>query len=209
MILCIDTITRHAGVTLVSGDRALSHRALPVFQASDGILGAIDEVLRDAGAKLADLTAVLAITGPGSFTGLRVGIAVANALAHQLGIPIVGLRTDEWYACATDEKDYFYLQSMNREEVYAVGQGRFAGAFAEPIVKFTSLSGEAAWLGELSEAYRSALPAGFQELSGLRDAGSTWTRAAEKFAVIGPSKKYDLLEPYYGKNPSITKRKTA
>lgn len=54
------------------------------------LLSVINEVLKKKKAKLTDLTAIKVNIGPGSFTGLRVGVSVANALGWALGIPVNG-----------------------------------------------------------------------------------------------------------------------
>ncbi|MEO7364620.1 MAG: tRNA (adenosine(37)-N6)-threonylcarbamoyltransferase complex dimerization subunit type 1 TsaB [Candidatus Saccharimonadales bacterium] len=56
----------------------------------------IKEVLEAHSLGLADLQAVAIYAGPGSFTGLRIGITVANALATSLDIPIVATTGDDW-----------------------------------------------------------------------------------------------------------------
>jgi len=57
------------------------------------LLPALDRLLGETGVNRADLTAVVVGTGPGTFTGLRVGLATAKGLAHGLGIPIIGVST--------------------------------------------------------------------------------------------------------------------
>ena len=57
------------------------------------LLPALDRLLGTTGVNRADLTAVVVGTGPGTFTGLRVGISTAKGLAHGLGIPIIGVST--------------------------------------------------------------------------------------------------------------------
>lgn len=58
----------------------------------------IEALLSEANAHYTDLTAVVVYRGPGSFTGLRIGLSVANAIAYGLGIPIVGTTGDTWVA---------------------------------------------------------------------------------------------------------------
>ena len=53
-------------------------------------------MLDEQGKTLEDLTGIVAYQGPGSFTGLRIGLSVANALAYGLSIPIVGATGDDW-----------------------------------------------------------------------------------------------------------------
>jgi tRNA threonylcarbamoyladenosine biosynthesis protein TsaB len=56
----------------------------------------IRELLETQSKSLQDLEAVVAYQGPGSFTGLRIGLSVANALADSLDVPIVGAMSDDW-----------------------------------------------------------------------------------------------------------------
>jgi len=93
MFLCIDTISSAAGITLVNSEFAL-HLPLDPQNSSEGIVTTIDKALKKAKISLADLQGIFVIKGPGSFTGLRVGLSVANQFAHQLKLPIVGLRTE-------------------------------------------------------------------------------------------------------------------
>jgi tRNA threonylcarbamoyl adenosine modification protein YeaZ len=60
----------------------------------------IDAVLAEADVRLADLARIAVSIGPGSFTGLRIGLSVAKGLALATGIPLVGVPTLEAYAHA-------------------------------------------------------------------------------------------------------------
>lgn len=62
---------------------------------SETLLPHIEEVLKMAGVAKSDLTAVAVSNGPGSFTGLRIGLATAKAICYGLNIPIVGVPTTE------------------------------------------------------------------------------------------------------------------
>lgn len=59
------------------------------------LLPAVEELTREHALRRADLAGVVVGTGPGAFTGLRVGLATAKTIAHELGRPIVGLSTGE------------------------------------------------------------------------------------------------------------------
>ena len=69
----------------------LAHREL-----SDTLLIKIEELLKRNHAKLKDLTSIGVFKGPGSFTGLRIGISVANTLAYSLNIPVSGAEGESW-----------------------------------------------------------------------------------------------------------------
>jgi len=60
------------------------------------LLSRINQLLRQHKADLHKLTGLIVFKGPGSFTGLRIGISVANALAYALAIPIVGTNGQQW-----------------------------------------------------------------------------------------------------------------
>lgn len=57
---------------------------------SQKLLPFIDEVLKKEGKSVKDITEIEVNTGPGSFTGLRVGVSVANTLGWALGVPVNG-----------------------------------------------------------------------------------------------------------------------
>jgi tRNA threonylcarbamoyladenosine biosynthesis protein TsaB len=63
---------------------------------SDELLDRLAAFLAEHHAQLHDLTGIIMFSGPGSFTSLRIGHAVANALADSLGIPVVGATGDRW-----------------------------------------------------------------------------------------------------------------
>jgi tRNA threonylcarbamoyladenosine biosynthesis protein TsaB len=94
-LLAIDTATTRAVIALGRPDGTLiSMRSwVAGYRHGEELLARIEELLRDAGVAPADLGGLVVGTGPGAFTGLRVGIATAKGLAHSLALPIVGLVT--------------------------------------------------------------------------------------------------------------------
>lgn len=196
MYLCIDTISQAAGITLV-GDQFASHFLLDPMNSSEGIIPTIDDAIRAAKSSLADLQGVFVIKGPGSFTGLRVGLSVANQFSHQLKIPIVGLTTDGWWLTRTKEPDVTYLQSMNKAEVYCSQGGT-------SIIKELKTLAPCTWLGQLTEAHREQLSTDFKEIRKLNSIEGTWQTIVEGFTGEMSQAVYELIEPFYGKEPNIT-----
>jgi len=210
MFLCIDTITVESGIALVYEGRCVGFKPLESRHSSDGLFVAIDQLFAEAKINPSDLKGVIVSKGPGSFTSVRVGVAVANQFAHQLKIPIVGMTTDEWYRFKVDSKDLLYLQTMNREELYAVGFGKWSKEIKTPIVAFLDLpqSGEVVWLGQLSPEHLAALPEGYQMASKSKGTQDTWVEACEAVFKSAPRQKvYELIEPFYAKEPKITPSK--
>jgi tRNA threonylcarbamoyl adenosine modification protein YeaZ len=92
--LVIDTATRQSTVALGDGRVPVAQSTrLSEHRHGAMLLEQIQEVLDEAGARRNDIAAIGVGTGPGSFTGLRVGLATAKTLAYALGTPIVGIPT--------------------------------------------------------------------------------------------------------------------
>ena len=101
-LLAIDTATQQATLAVSELEGALV--AVRAWEAGHGhsatLLPNLDALLAETGTSLGDLGGVVAGTGPGSFTGLRVGLATAKVLAYTLDVPIVGVSTAEALALA-------------------------------------------------------------------------------------------------------------
>lgn len=126
MLLAVDTSTSQAGLALYDGrvrTELLWHAGRDHGR---HLLPAIEEALRRIGSAPTDLTAVAAARGPGSFTGLRVGLAVAQGLTLSLQIPLYGI--DSLTVLAHG------LAGWNGtvRAVLEAGRGRFATARFEP-----------------------------------------------------------------------------
>ncbi len=90
-ILAIDTSDAQCAVSVLVGGTAHS-RAEPMTRGhAEALDPMVDAALAEAGLTTADLAAVAVCTGPGSFTGLRVGIAWARGLALGRSIPAIGV----------------------------------------------------------------------------------------------------------------------
>ena len=90
MILGIDTSAGQCAVALV-GDRVTRRTEMMARGHAEALFPMIDDVLSSAGCGYADLTRVAVCTGPGSFTGIRVGVAAARGLALGCAIPAIGI----------------------------------------------------------------------------------------------------------------------
>lgn len=94
LILAVETATPYGSVALVSEGSVLSESLLPRGrQASATILSALHDLLRGSGCGPGEVTHVAVSAGPGSFTGLRVGMAAAKGLCFGWGVPIVPVPT--------------------------------------------------------------------------------------------------------------------
>src|SRR5664280_1464988 len=96
-LLAIDTSGTNALVALGGADGSLfaERHWQAGYRHGEELLARVDEMLTTAGMTVSDLSGVIVGTGPGAFTGLRVGLATAKALARGLDIPIAGIATSD------------------------------------------------------------------------------------------------------------------
>lgn len=93
-LLALETATLAGGAALVEGDRVVGEYALNIrVTHSERLMVAVDRLLADAGWRPGDLEGLAVSVGPGSFTGLRIGISAAKGLAMALGLAIAPVPT--------------------------------------------------------------------------------------------------------------------
>jgi tRNA threonylcarbamoyladenosine biosynthesis protein TsaB len=100
-VLAVDTSTMAGGVALLDGERVIGESLLDVRTThSERLMIAIDRVLADAGWMISAVDGFAVAVGPGSFTGLRIGIAAVKGLALATGGPIAAVPTLDAMAAA-------------------------------------------------------------------------------------------------------------
>jgi tRNA threonylcarbamoyladenosine biosynthesis protein TsaB len=115
LVLAFDTATDVATTALLHGDRVLGERVAEPRT----LLGAVDELLGEAGAAPADLGALVVGTGPGSFTSTRIGLSLARGLALALDIQVAGVSTLD--ALASAPAAALPVIDARRREVFVPG----------------------------------------------------------------------------------------
>jgi len=94
MIICLETATSLCSVALCDSRRVISMRENDIGRSHASLLTVfVDELLKEAGIRVADLEAVAVSKGPGSYTGLRIGVSVAKGMAYAVSIPLIGVDT--------------------------------------------------------------------------------------------------------------------
>jgi tRNA threonylcarbamoyladenosine biosynthesis protein TsaB len=121
-LFAFDTATSVAACALVRDDEVLGER----LTSAKAVLAAADELVREAGLRPRGLDALVVGTGPGSFTGLRIGLATARGLALALGVEVAGVSTLRAFAGGQPVLD------ARRGEVFTSGLALSAAAPAEP-----------------------------------------------------------------------------
>lgn len=97
IILTIRTDKPEAETGLYKDEKKLAYETwAPHRQLAETIHTKIQDLLKSQGKDWHDIEAVVCFKGPGSFTGLRIGLTVANTLAYSLKIPIIGTSGKDW-----------------------------------------------------------------------------------------------------------------
>jgi tRNA threonylcarbamoyladenosine biosynthesis protein TsaB len=93
-VLAVETSTLSGGAALLDGERVIGESTLDVrLTHSERLMAAIDRLLSDAGWTARDLDGLAVTVGPGSFTGLRVGLSTVKGLALALSVPVAAVPT--------------------------------------------------------------------------------------------------------------------
>ncbi len=122
LILAIDSSTPVAGVALVKDNNLIREEFINFKQThSEMLMPLVDEVLQGCELSLADLDVLAVTMGPGSFTGLRIGMAAVKGLSLAADLPVIGISTLEVIAHNIVYSDTLVCSLLNarRQEVYA------------------------------------------------------------------------------------------
>ena len=126
LILAIETATGCGSVSLTLGDL----ESETTIQLTDGdyddnhsrrLLGSVDWIMKGAGVEWADVDGVAVSLGPGSFTGLRIGMAAAKGIVFTTKVPFLGVQTLDAISlsCPVIDRPLWCLLDARKQEVYA------------------------------------------------------------------------------------------
>lgn len=128
IVLSVDTAHAACSVCVfdTAEDRPLSLVSEPMQRGhAERLTGMVQEVVAEAGVTFADIDRLAACSGPGTFTGVRIGLAFVRGLALVLKVPVVGITTFSALAhgCLADAagRDIWIIQNARRGEVYLQG----------------------------------------------------------------------------------------
>jgi tRNA threonylcarbamoyladenosine biosynthesis protein TsaB len=157
--LALDTATPWGRFALAEDERLLGYLPVNVTgNYADALLPVIERLLRESGRTLSEVGAVGVTRGPGSFTGVRIGVATAKGLAYGLGARLVAVPTLEAMAAAVlseqaERELAVPVLDARRGEVFA-GLYRRAGAWVEVVAQPAAATPDTWWKrlrGELSD----------------------------------------------------------
>jgi tRNA threonylcarbamoyladenosine biosynthesis protein TsaB len=196
LILAFDTATDVATSALVEDAEVLGERVSRAVT----LLEDVDALLRQAGAHTGDVEALAVGIGPGSFTGVRVGLATARGLALALDVPVAGVSTLE--ALAAGAPGAVPVIDARRGEVFVLRDEPSVLAPGE-----LALASGMVCVGSGAVRYRSVLEAAGADIPPDEDERHL-PRAryhAQLARDFGPA---EAVEPLYLRIPDADKRKT-
>jgi len=210
-VLGIETSSRRGSVALAEDDRVVARASPTELNAHAEQLGPLlERVLSEAGWDKQTLERVAVGVGPGSFTGLRVGIAFAQGIALGLGIPLVGLGSLRVMSAACPLPGVRVpLLDARRGEVFAAaydaaGEEQLAPVALARESALTTLAErlgrEVVLLGEVVAELRPGASAAVHRSEGtdLPDAGALALQA------VGPAGSTPFVEPLYVRDAGAT-----
>jgi tRNA threonylcarbamoyladenosine biosynthesis protein TsaB len=145
-ILAVETSTLAGGVAVLERGRLVGQILLDVaLTHSERLMAMVDRLLRDCGWHMSDVKGLAVSVGPGSFTGLRVGIATVKGLAMALGLPVAAVPTLDALASNLPFADALVcpLLDARKGEVYC-SLYRWRGDRLERVSEYLALSPRAA-----------------------------------------------------------------
>jgi tRNA threonylcarbamoyladenosine biosynthesis protein TsaB len=217
-ILGIETSTKTGSVAVVSDKAVIAQYSLNIeITHSERLMSTVDRVLTDTGIALSQLDGFAVATGPGSFTGLRIGVSTVKGLAFATGKPVAAVPT--LYALAWNVPHAAYpvcpLLDARKNEVYAAvytSDGPvLSQTVPEAVVPLSRLgdlvAGRAVFTGEAAILYRGEIERMFGEKA-LFAPHSAILPAAAAVAEIGlgmiragRQADIDSLAPKYIRRP--------
>lgn len=200
LVLAFDTATPAVTAALHDGERVLAESTtIDARRHGELLVPTIELVLGEARAALRDVTAIVAGSGPGPYTGLRVGLMTAQGLATTLGVPAYGICTLDAVAYGSGLAEPFLVATdARRKEVfwarYADMRTRLDGPFVERPAQ-VPVEGLPV-VGAGAELYRDIF--GQNEAPPYPYAGALASLAAERLAEGTP---LDPPRPIYLRRP--------
>jgi tRNA threonylcarbamoyladenosine biosynthesis protein TsaB len=219
-VLAVDTTSEKGSVAIVEDDRVLAEfRVMARDSHSRHLLPAIEFLLGTLGLRAGDLGAFAVATGPGSFTGLRVGLSTVQGLALASGRPSMGLSTLEVLATLARGcgRPVVAIREAFRSEVFwsvfgASGEGPGHGVVGSLEAALQAAPRGAAFVGDLTAERAAAIRAADGDAVLLETdpflAGPLGRLAAERLRLAPAGTAPEDLRPMYLRGADIRKART-
>lgn len=209
-ILGIDTSTEQAGLALGDGSRLYERSWAAGRTQTTSILPVIDALLQQAGIATTDLQAIAIATGPGTFTGLRVGMSIAKGLVLARDLPLIGVPTlDVVAAGAPDASDLVALLPAGRGRVVwqrhgDSGNRELRNTTLPELVEYLAAIPEVLVIGELPPEHQATVERGHSRTRWENRRPGVLLDLARERWVGGMEDDPVTLEPNYVHGVTVT-----
>lgn len=210
LLLLLETSSKNCSAALIDGDRIVARRSALAehFVHAEQLHGMLEEIKLESSIAWKELSAIAVGRGPGSYTGLRIGVSAAKGLCFSLNIPLISIDTTQLLAdyaiCMhPDAENVLPLIDARRMEVYMApydGQAQRIGEDSAVIIDestFASFNPKTLVLiGDGVEKCRPLLNEGVRAISVMPDATMMHWRALQFFQ----ESKFEntaYFEPFY------------
>jgi len=218
-ILHIETATKNCSVTIAQNGQTLVCREIAEegYSHAEKLHVFMEAALAEAGIAYKDLSAIAVSQGPGSYTGLRIGVSAAKGLCFALGIPLIAVDTLQVLASQVNKSDGSIIPMIDarRMEVYSAvfdpAHAKIREVRAEIITSdsFSEIAGKIYFVGDCLEKCKTVLTDGrfvFVDDIVYPSARAMGAIAYEKYQK-NDTVDVAYFEPYYLKDFMITAKK--
>ena len=192
-ILAIDTATEACSAALLWNDAVLTREQVAPQGHTRIILPMVSELLAEAGASLQELDAIAFGRGPGSFTGVRIGIGAAQGLAYGANVPLIGISTLQMLAQGA-------YRRQQAEKVIAAIDARmneiYLGAFTLQDGRMQPVLDEAVILPEQAAEFLQAVTAKIAGGVAVGTGFTSYTELAAKLGLLPTENQVELNLPW-------------
>lgn len=216
LTLAINTASSQTSIALFEGENLLTEKSwTSKNDEAEKIMPAIKKLLKKN--KFSEIGKVIVVKGPGSFTGLRIGVTVANTISYLNKCEIFGIDTCEYLWALLEDSQLENLELKNLALlVFAGSKGVYVSQNIEPATKaslvnipdltdYLKAHGITKFFGDISKEQKNILEE-FEYLEIKKSFGEIMQKILAKIGQ-GILKPVPIVEPIYVKKPAITESK--
>ena len=202
-LLSIDTSSDVCSVAILEDDKLIKELNITDSKThSENLMPLVDKLFNEAEMKLSDMQAIACSIGPGSFTGIRIGIATVKAMAEVFNLPIIGVTSLETLAELGNNDTIVSLIDARNNQVYCgiFGNGEYLAADIHEIIEKLKKYQNIQFIGNGAILHKELLEAELKNISfSSQNVQSAYSlgKCAYRKLQNGEVKNADTILPLY------------
>lgn len=179
-------------MAIVTPEKVVTSRAIENTKDENALMPLFDQLLLDAKISAKDLTQIACVMGPGGFTTIRVGAAMANALSFAYDIPLGAIHLSGLWKARVGDQDVLWVHSTRKTQLFIRGFGKYEKKWPEAtLINIDQLDIKGApYVGELIPEQQKEL-----QMTEYR----VQSEDVLPSFLVGLEYKKEALEPWYGR----------